>query len=215
MAAMSLRKTFKYQLQPTPEQEWQLERVVRLCRRLYNVALEQRISAWQRRGVSVSRYGQEAELKDLRAEMPEYAGLHSHVLQDVLARLDKTYQAFFRRIREGQTPGYPRYHGRDRYNSFTYTEFGNGARLDNGFLILSKIGPSQSAGLVPWRARPRPSRSRARPMAGTSVSPVRRCPASRYPSRGRRRGLISAWKASPPWRMGARSPTRASSGWPS
>ncbi len=71
MAAMSLRKTFKYQLQPTPEQEWQLQRVVMLCRRLYNVALEQRISAWQRRGVSVSRYGQEAELKDLRAEMPE------------------------------------------------------------------------------------------------------------------------------------------------
>src|SRR5260221_2984458 len=140
MAAMSLRKTFKYQVRPTPEQEWQLQRVVMLCRRLYNVALEQRISAWQRRGVSVSRYGQEAELKDLRAEMPEYAGLHSHVLQDVLARLDKTYQAFCRRIREGQTPGYPRYHGRDRYNSFSYTEFGNGARLDNGFLILSKIG---------------------------------------------------------------------------
>src|SRR5260221_6135435 len=107
MAAMSLRKTFKYQVRPTPEQEWQLQRVVMLCRRLYNVALEQRITAWQRRGVSVSRYGQEAELKDLRAEMPEYAGLHSHVLQDVLARLDKTYQAFFRRIREGQTPGYP------------------------------------------------------------------------------------------------------------
>ncbi len=73
----------------------------------YNTALEQRIIAWQRLRVSVSRYRQEAELKDIRAAFPEYAAIHSHVLQDVLARLDKTYQAFFRRIqrgREGRLP---------------------------------------------------------------------------------------------------------------
>jgi len=79
-------------------------------------------------------------LQAIRAEFPEYAAIHSHVLQDVLARLDKAFQAFFRRLREGQTPGYPRFHGRDRYNSFTYKEFGNGARLDNGFLVLAKLG---------------------------------------------------------------------------
>jgi len=72
--------------------------------------------------------------------MPEYAAIHSHVLQDVLARLDKAFQAFFRRIHDGQTPGYPRFHGRGRYNSFTYKEFGNGVHLDNGFLVLSKLG---------------------------------------------------------------------------
>jgi putative transposase len=136
----TLRKTFKYKLKPTAEQERDLEHVLMLCRRLYNTALEQRKTAYERRSVSLSRYGQEAELKDIRADMPEYAAIHSHVLQDVLARLDKAFQAFFRRIREGQTPGYPRFHGRNRYNSFTYKEFGNGARLDNGFLVLSKIG---------------------------------------------------------------------------
>jgi len=135
-----LRKTFKYTLKPTPGQEWGLELVLWACRRLYNTALEQRKTAYERCGVSLSRYGQEAELKDLRAAMPEYAGIHSHVLQDVLARLDNAFAAFFRRIREGQTPGYPRFHRRDRYNSFTYKEFDNGARLDNGFLVLSKIG---------------------------------------------------------------------------
>jgi putative transposase len=61
-------------------------------------------------------------------------------LQDVLARLDKTYQAFFRRVKGGQTPGFPRFQGRNRYHSFTYKEYGNGARLDNGFLVLSKLG---------------------------------------------------------------------------
>jgi putative transposase len=61
-------------------------------------------------------------------------------LQDVLTRLDRAFQAFFRRIRDGQTPGYPRFQGSNRYNSFTYKQFGNGATLDNGFLALSKIG---------------------------------------------------------------------------
>ncbi len=110
------------------------------CRELYNAALEQRITAWQRGHVSVSRYEQEAELKDIRAEMSEYAAIHSHILQDVLARLDKTYQAFFRRVQRGEKAGFPRFTGRPRYHSFTFKEYGNGARLDNGALVLSKIG---------------------------------------------------------------------------
>jgi putative transposase len=136
----SLRKTFKYKLNPTPEQERELGHVLGLCRHLYNTAVEQRIIAYRRVGVSVSRYRQEAELKDIRAEMPDYAAIHSHVLQDVLARLDKTYQAFFRRVQAGEKAGFPRYQARTRWHSFTYKEFGNGATLDNGFLVLSKIG---------------------------------------------------------------------------
>jgi putative transposase len=61
-------------------------------------------------------------------------------LQDVLTRLDRAFQAFFRRVKNGETPGYPRFHSANRYNSFTYKQYGNGARLDNGFLVLSKIG---------------------------------------------------------------------------
>ena len=127
MDQQTIRKTFKYKLNPTPEQERELARVLGLCRRLYNTALEQRITAWQRCHVSVSRYEQEAELKDIRAAFPEYAAIHSHVLQDVLARLDKTYQAFFRRMKAGEKAGFPRFQGRTRYHSFTYKEFGNGA----------------------------------------------------------------------------------------
>src|SRR6185312_4578264 len=141
--AESLRKTFKFKLKPTPEQERELARVLWHCRRLYNAALEQRITMWKQRGVTRSQYEQEAELKDLRAAMAEYAAIHSHVLQDVLARLNKTYQAFFRRVQRGEggkKPGFPRFHGRDRYHSFTYKEFGNGARLDKGFLVLAKVG---------------------------------------------------------------------------
>ena len=140
----SLRKAYKYKLKPTPAQERQLEEIVWACRRLYNTALAQRITLYRPRGVSLTRYEQEAELKDLRADLPDYAAIHSHVLQDVLARLDKTYQAFFRRVGAGKTPGFPRFQGSGRFNSITYKEYGNGATLDgipdNGFLVLSKIG---------------------------------------------------------------------------
>src|SRR6478609_6118118 len=135
-----LHKIFKEKLRPTPAQERALEAVLWRCRDLYNAALEQRVTAYQRRHVSVSRYEQEAELKEIRAQFPEYAAIHSHILQDVLARLDRTYQAFFRRVERGEKAGFPRFHGRDRYTSFTYKEYGNGATLDNGFLVLSKIG---------------------------------------------------------------------------
>ncbi len=102
--------------------------------------LNKRITAYRRSGISLSAYQQQAELSDLKAAFPDYAAIHSQVLQDVLTRLDKTYQAFFRRVKAGQTPGFPRFQGRDRYHSFTYKQYCNGARLDNGFLVLSKIG---------------------------------------------------------------------------
>src|SRR5258708_5150139 len=132
MEQQSGRKTYKYKLTPTPTQVQALEMVVWRCRVLYNTALEQRILLYRQRGVSRTRYSQEAELKELRAELPDYATIHSHVLQDVLARLDTTYQAFFRRVQAGQAPGFPRFQGHTRYHSFTYKEYGNGARLDNG-----------------------------------------------------------------------------------
>jgi putative transposase len=140
MEQQTVRKTFKEKLRPTPAQERALGEALWRCRDLYNTALEQRITAYQRCRVSVSRYEQEAELKEIRAEFPEYAAIHSHILQDVLARLDKTYQAFFRRLSRGEKAGFPRFKGRNRFHSFTFKEYGNGATLDNGCLVLSKIG---------------------------------------------------------------------------
>jgi putative transposase len=157
------RKTYKEKLRPTPAQERELERVLWCCRALYNTALEQRITAWQRCHISLTRSQQEAELKAIREAFPDYAAIHSHVLQDVLARLDTTYQAFFRRVQHGDKPGFPRVHGKDRYHSFTYKEYGNGARLDNGHLVRAKIGRSA----VRW----------SRPVAGTSTTVTVSCEA--------------------------------------
>ena len=107
MQQPTVRKTYKEKLRPTPAQERALDEVLWRCRTLYNTALEQRITAWQRCHVSVTRSQQEAELKAIRAAFPEYAAIHSHVLQDVLARLDRTYQAFFRRVATGEQAWVP------------------------------------------------------------------------------------------------------------
>jgi putative transposase len=142
MEQQSIHKMFKYKLKPTPEQERMLNRTVMLCRHIYNAAIGERREAWRMRSVSVNYYQQQAELPDIKKAMPEYAEVNAQVLQDVVLRVDHAFQAFFRRVKSGETPGYPRFHGRDRYNSFTYPQVGEhgGARLDNGFLVLSKIG---------------------------------------------------------------------------
>jgi putative transposase len=139
----SSRKTYKYKIKPTPAQKQALEAVLWRCRLLYNAALEQRRTWWERgQGIGASYYQQKAELPDLKATFPKYAEVNAQVLQDVLLRLDRAFHAFFRRIASGETPGYPRFQGRNRYNSFTYPQVGEhgGARFDNGFLVLSKIG---------------------------------------------------------------------------
>src|SRR5262249_42316392 len=118
-----------------------LETVLSRCRTLYNCALEQRKTWWERgQGKRATYYQQKAELPDLKAAHPEFTDVHSQVVQDVLLRVDRTYQAFFRRVQAGEAPGYPRFQGRGRYHSFTYPQYGNGAVLDGGVLSLSKLG---------------------------------------------------------------------------
>ena len=140
MNEQTVRKTFKYKLWPTSAQAQALGTVLRRCREVYNAGLEERREAWRKCGVTVREYDQSAQLPAIKEARPEYQEVHSQVLQDVLHRVELAMQAFFRRIREGQTPGYPRFQGANRYTSFTYKQFGNGATLDNGFLVLSKIG---------------------------------------------------------------------------
>ena len=140
METQSIHKTYKYKLKPTPEQERMLDRTLMLCRHIYNAALGERREAYRMRGLSVNYYHQKAELPGLKEAMPEYGAVYSQVLQDVVLRVDRAFQAFFRRAQSGETPGYPRFQGRARFNSITYPQYDNGTTFDNGFLVLSKIG---------------------------------------------------------------------------
>src|SRR5262252_315799 len=128
----SVRKTFKYKLLPTPEQERTLATVVWRRRELYNAGLQERKAAWERCGVSVRFAMQSAQLPAIKEVRPEYRDLNAPVLQNVLHRLDKAFQAVFRRVQNGEQPGYPRFQGTNRSTSFTYPQVGahGGAVLD-------------------------------------------------------------------------------------
>jgi Helix-turn-helix domain len=103
----AMRKTFKYRLYPNNEQRRLLEQQLDECRWLYNRLLEERKTAWDQRQQSVRLYDQHAMLSALKAERPALAGVQSQVLQTVAVRLDLAFQAFFRRLKAGETPGSP------------------------------------------------------------------------------------------------------------
>src|SRR6516225_1875232 len=92
---VTVRKTIKYKLVPTAEQEQTMAFVLRRCRELYNAGLQERRDAWQRCGASITAASQIAQLPEIKDVRPEYHDVHSQVLQDVLARLDRAFQAFF------------------------------------------------------------------------------------------------------------------------
>jgi putative transposase len=144
---MLTRKAFKYRLYPTKQQEQHLLFVLRRCRHLYNSALEERRAFYQMRRKSLGYLAQTAELADLKVAYPVYADIYSQVLQEVLRRLDKAFAAFFRRLKNGEKPGYPRFQGEGRYKSFTYPQSGfalapPGTEQQHQYavLTLSKIG---------------------------------------------------------------------------
>ncbi|EFH86062.1 putative transposase IS891/IS1136/IS1341 family [Ktedonobacter racemifer DSM 44963] len=117
-------KAYVYRLYPTRKQESTLLWTLRRCKELYNASLEERTAAYKMAGISVS-YGMQADqLPQVKEVRPEYQEIYSQVQQDVLRRLDKAMKAFFRRVAEGQIPGYPRYKSATRYHSFTYPQSG-------------------------------------------------------------------------------------------
>lgn len=133
-------KTFAYRLYPSKNQRRLLEQTVETCRRFYNDCLAERKETYETTGVSVSKNDQLRNVKVLKATNPWAKGVHSHILQVAVTDLDKAFQAFFRRIKSGEKPGYPRFKSRDRFNSFGLKEYGNGFRLDGRRLKVSGVG---------------------------------------------------------------------------
>ena len=124
-------RVYRYRIYPTRAQDAALRETLERLRELYNAALQHRRDAYRKRGEGVSAYGQMRELAGVREVRPEYAEIHTHLLQDALTRLDRAYRAFFRRVKAGETPGFPRFKGRGRYRTFTFKDAANhnGVRL--------------------------------------------------------------------------------------
>ena len=133
-----MKKTFKYRINANKDTLTEADRILDLCRILYNLCLEQRQYTWKSYQKSISKFNQIKQLPDLKKAFPEFNKVPSQTLQDVIERVDKAFQGFFRRIKSGEKPGYPRFKSYNRYDSFTLKQAG--WKLEGNKLIISKIG---------------------------------------------------------------------------
>jgi putative transposase len=126
-----MRRSYKFLLRPTRRQEAALGACLEDIRQLYNAALEERREAWRRGRHRVTFYSQDAQLKEIRAQDPERYGRWSFSCERAaIRRLDRAFQGFFRRVKAGDKPGYPRFKGRGWWDSVEW-EAENGTRWDS------------------------------------------------------------------------------------
>jgi putative transposase len=127
-----VRRSFKFLLRPTARQDATLAACLEDHRQLYNAALEERREAWRMGKRRITFYGQSGQLPEIRAADTGGQGRWSAgSQQQTLRRLDKAFQAFFRRVKAGQKPGYPRFKGRGWFDSVEWPALKNGARWDS------------------------------------------------------------------------------------
>ena len=132
---------FQYRIYPTKKQGHLLNETLEECRWLYNHLLERRKVAYEQEGKSLSCFEQQKTYGVLKQERPRLSTVHSQVLQNVAVRVDLAMKAFFRRAREhAEVPGFPRFKGKNRYDSLTYPQVPSGCEIKQGKLFLSKIG---------------------------------------------------------------------------
>jgi putative transposase len=133
-------KAMVYRLYPSKRQQHGLDRTLETCRRWYSRCLAERKDAYEQEQRTVGKYEQLRQVKTYKATNPYAGPVHSHVLQTVVQDLDKAFQAFFRRVKAGEAPGYPRFKGQYRFKSFGFKEYGNGFKIDGRRLKIAGIG---------------------------------------------------------------------------
>ena len=158
-----ITKAYRYELKPTKNQEVKLNRILNTCRHLYNDSLAERKDGYENGGWNVKYNDQQNYLPTLRNKNDEFGKelreIYAQVEQNVLKRVDRSYDNFFERVKNNKSnpksykkPGFPRFKGYGRYKSFTFPQYGNGvdARIyksdkkpkskNKHVIRLSKIG---------------------------------------------------------------------------
>lgn len=134
-----MRRTYRYRAKINKQTEANCNQWLEICQALYNLALEQKISIYRQHGKSISCYDQQGQLPELKAAYPEFKFIGAQCLQDVLLRLDKAFQAFYKRLKVKQgKAGFPRFKSRHRYDSFTLTQAG--WKLEGRYLHIRNVG---------------------------------------------------------------------------
>jgi putative transposase len=131
-------KSYKFRIFPSKKQIRTLSQHLEECRWIYNYCIEERRREWKKNKKSLNCLDQNNKLPKLKRDRISLNNVYAQVLQDVVKRVDLAFKGFYRRVKNGEKPGYPRFKGKNRYNSLTYPQLGFSVNKDN--IQLAKIG---------------------------------------------------------------------------
>ena len=150
-----------FRLYPTRRQEETLAHWLELHRELYNAALQERWDAYRKCGISLTYNEQQNELPAVKEGRPDLIPLGSHALQETVRWVDRAYKGFFRRVKAGKKPGFPRFKGKHRFDSFAWPDPAGWKIVEQerhkGRLSITNLG------LVRMRGKPRVALERGEP----------------------------------------------------
>ena len=138
----TLVRKAEFSLSPSRCQTRALESLVQWSREVYNGSLQHRRDAWHRAKVPISRFDQFNEVPSLRDVCPELARFGIHPVRGAISRVDEAFAGFYRRSKEGQTPGYPRFKSGRRFRTVAYDEPVNWALKGIGATHSSRRHPT-------------------------------------------------------------------------
>lgn len=131
-------RSYKFRIYPTRRQEETLNHHLAICCELYNAAIQERRDAWKLERKSISYFDQCYQLTQIKPERADVAEIHATALEHTLKRVDGAFKSFFRRAKQGQKPGYPRFRATRRFDSLMLRQVSGALRT--GKLRIARVG---------------------------------------------------------------------------
>jgi putative transposase len=157
--------TYRFKLQPTKAQYVVLDRLCEQQRQLYNAALQERVDAWKKAQVSITKLDQFKSLTQIRSFDETFAAVPVALSRWSIARVDDAFKGFFSRVKKGAKAGFPRFKAMSRWRSFGFAEW-NGIRLKGKKLLFAPF----ASGLKVKMHRPIPDGSSIKSCTFTRIS---------------------------------------------
>lgn len=134
---MQTIRTYKYRLYPSKQQENILLNQLRITCNLYNHLLEKKKAEYEF-GKNLSEFDLNNYISQLKQENSELKQVHSQILQQQSRRITNAFKNFFRRLKNREKPGFPRFKPIDRFRSLTFPQ--SGFSIENSKLRVFKVG---------------------------------------------------------------------------
>ena len=136
-----MEKCYKYRIYPNAEQIKIISKTFGCCRFAFNRFLAERIEAYKTEKKTISRFEQDKKLTELKKELTWLKEADSTALQATIQNLDIAYQNFFRRVKNGEKPGFPKFKSkRDSSKSYKSKTVGKNIEVYEKSIKLPKLG---------------------------------------------------------------------------